>query len=98
MVANTLRVGIIGCGMITQRSHAPGFAKIAGVAITALCDPVAANVSKVRDEHAPKAAVFSDFRDLLKSGLVDAVSVAVPVYLHAPISLAALASGCHVLC
>jgi len=98
MGTNTIRVGIIGCGMITQRSHAPGLAKIAGVAITALCDPVAANLSKVRDEHAPKAAVFSDFRDLLKSGMVDAVSVAVPVYLHAPISLAALASGCHVLC
>jgi predicted dehydrogenase len=98
MSNNTIRVGIIGCGAITQRSHAPGFAKVAGVAITALCDPVAENSSKVRDAHAPSAAMFLDYREMLKSGLVDAVSVAAPVYLHAPMALAALGSGCHVLC
>lgn len=98
MSSDAIRVGIIGCGMITQRSHAPGFAKIPGVTIAALCDPVAENVAKVHDEHAPGAAVFSDYHDLLKSGLVEAVSVATPVFLHCPMALAALGAGCHVLC
>jgi UDP-N-acetylglucosamine 3-dehydrogenase len=98
MSDSTIRVGIIGCGMITQRSHAPALAKVAGVTITALCDLDAERTATVRDEHAPQAAVFSDYRELLQSGLVDAVSIATPVVLHCPMTLAALQAGCHVLC
>jgi len=98
MSDSAIRVGLIGCGMITQRSHAPGFAAVPGVAITALCDPDAARLATVRDAQAPAAAAFADYRELLQSGLVDAVSVATPVYLHGPMTLAALAAGCHVLC
>jgi hypothetical protein len=50
-----IRVGIIGCGMITQRSHAPGFAKVPGVTIAALCNLAPERTVKVRDEHAPLA-------------------------------------------
>lgn len=84
MSGNAIRVGILGCGMITQRSHAPGLAKTEGVTITALCDPIAANMTKVREACAPNAAPFSDYRELLRSGLVDAVTVATPVSLHCP--------------
>ena len=56
-----IRVGIIGCGMITQRSQAPGLAKTEGVEITALCDTDAENRAKVREEHAPDAAEFEDY-------------------------------------
>lgn len=94
----TLRVGLIGCGMITQRSHAPSFARVPGVEITALCDPIAERMDTVRDAHAPGAALFADADALLRSGLVDAVTVATPVWLHGPITLAALEAGCHVLC
>ncbi|MBU0606861.1 MAG: Gfo/Idh/MocA family oxidoreductase [Armatimonadetes bacterium] len=95
---NTIRVGLIGCGMITQRSHAPRFAEVPGVTITALCDPDTERATKVRDEHAPEAALFADHRELLASGLVDAVTVATPVVLHCPMTLAALQAGSHVLC
>jgi len=95
---NTIRLGLIGCGMITQRSHAPRFAEVPGVEITALCDPDTTRALKVRDEHAPGAALFADHRELLASGLVDAVTVATPVVLHCPMTLAALQAGCHVLC
>ena len=98
MKGNTIRVGIIGCGMITQRSHAPSYAAIPNVAITALCDLLPERMEKVRDEHAPDAALFTDYHELLQSGLVDAVSVATPVYLHYPMTMAALQAGCHVLC
>jgi len=98
MTHSTIRLGIIGCGMITQRSHAPGFAAIEGVAVTALCDPAIDRATLVRDQHARDAAVFSDYHEMLACGLVDAVSVASPVYLHCPMTLAALQAGCHVLC
>lgn len=98
MKEKTLRVGLIGCGMITQRSHAPGFAKIPDVQIAALCDPVPDRMVAVRDAHAPDAALFESYEELLASGLVDAVTVATPVYLHGPVTIAALKAGCHVLC
>lgn len=98
MSEHPIRVGIIGCGMITQRSHAPAFAKVPGVTITALCDVDAERTAKVRNEHAPQAAVFADYHELLQAGLVDAVSIATPVVLHCPMTLAALQAGCHVLC
>jgi len=84
--------------MITQRSHAPHFAATDGVTITALSDTVPENMHKVRDEHAPDAALFPDFDEMINSGLVDAVSVATPVFLHCPMTVAALEAGCHVLC
>ena len=98
MKEKTLRVGLIGCGMITQRSHAPGFAKIPDVQIAALCDPVPDRMVAVRDAHAPDAALFESYEELLASGLVDAVTVATPVHLHGPVTIAALKAGCHVLC
>jgi UDP-N-acetylglucosamine 3-dehydrogenase len=98
MSTRTIRVGLIGCGMITQRSHAPRFAEIPGVAITALCDPDAERREAVRAAHAPDAALFADYHELLGSGLVEAVTVATPVALHCPMTLAALQAGCHVLC
>lgn len=93
-----IRVGIIGCGMITQRSHAPGFAKIPNVALAALCDTDPERMAKVRDEHAPEAELFEDYHEMVQSGLVDALSVASPVFLHCPMTLAALEANCHVLC
>lgn len=98
MSDSLIRVGIIGCGMITQRSHAPSYSAIPNVSITALCDVLPERMEKVRDEHAPDAALFTDYHELLQSGLVDAVSVATPVYLHCPMTVAALQAGCHVLC
>lgn len=98
MSSSTIRVGIIGCGMITQRSHAPAFAKVPNVKITALCDPIIERMTKVCEEHATEGTLFTDYHELLQSGLVDAVSIATPVVQHCPMTLAALEAGCHVLC
>jgi predicted dehydrogenase len=50
-------------------------------------------------EQFPKAAKFSDFRRLLdKPDLFDAVMVATPDHMHAPIALAAMELGKHVFC
>ncbi|MEI6502180.1 MAG: Gfo/Idh/MocA family oxidoreductase [Armatimonadota bacterium] len=98
MSDSALRIGIIGCGMIAQRSHAPQFAAVPGVTVTALCDPIVERMTKVCEEHALGATLFTDYHELLSSGLVDAVSIATPVHLHCPMTLAALEAGCHVLC
>ena len=58
--------------------------------VTAVADPTLARLSLIGDRFGvPPAARFGDYRDLLRSGLVDAVDIAVPHRYHAPVCLAA---------
>lgn len=46
----------------------------------------------------PDAKIYTDLQTALADKAVDAVYVGLPVALHAPVTLAALAAGKHVLC
>lgn len=64
--------------------------------IVALCD-VDANYAAHTFKAFPQAEVFKDYRVLLdKRKDIDAVVVATPDHMHAPVSLAALRAGKHV--
>jgi predicted dehydrogenase len=91
-----LRVGVIGLGWAGQQ-HIAAYDALAGaqvVAIAGLEEPVRAQLA-ARYEIEHRLARWEDLLDL--DGL-DAVSVAVPTFLHAPIAIAALQRGIHVLC
>jgi predicted dehydrogenase len=93
--ADVLRVGVIGLGWAGQQ-HIAAYGPLAGaqvVAIAGLEEPVRAKLAARHGiEH--QLARWEDLIDL--DGL-DAVSVAVPTFLHAPIAIAALQRGIHVL-
>jgi predicted dehydrogenase len=94
---DTIRIGIIGAGMIAHRSHAEAFQKVPGCEVVAVADVDGARAS----EFAAKYQIpqtYTDYEKLLSSAPVDAVSVALPVFLHAPATIAALQAGKHVLC
>lgn len=91
-----LRVGVIGCGSIAQHRHLPEYAANEKVELVAVCDIAEDRVFEVAEEYGVIA--YTDYKELLKSGQVDAVSVCTPNYLHAPITIAALNAGIHVLC
>ena len=42
--------------------------------------------------------VYTDYRKMIRSGLVDAVVVITPEAMHHPITMAALEAGLHVMC
>ena len=91
-----IRVGVIGCGSIAKYRHLPEYQVNPNVELTAVCD-----INQERAiETAEKYGVlfYTDYKELLKSGKVDAVSVCTPNYLHAPITIDALEAGLHVLC
>ena len=90
-----VRVGLIGAGSI-GRAHAAAIVK-AGGDLVAIADANAAAAQALAGQHKVPTAV-SDYRQLLKQADIDAVSIALPNYLHAPVALAALAAGKHVLC
>jgi predicted dehydrogenase len=92
-----LRFAIVGTGGMAN-VHATEFLKNPGVEIAAVCDVSGERASAFAMKHAPKAAVFTDFAKLLREERVDAVANVTPDSLHAPLSLQAIAAGCHIFC
>ncbi len=90
-------VGIIGSGMIVLANHLPGFAMCPQAKVVALCDSNPA-VLENASRQSGIAKTYLDYQQLLEDPAVDAVVVATPNFLHAPIVLAAVAAGKHVLC
>src|SRR6185295_2895425 len=91
-----IRVGIIGGGWPGQ-AHAKGYAAASGFKVLAIADLIPSRREKFLSEH-PGAKQFADANDLLADKDVDAVSVCLPNHLHAPVTIAALKAGKHVMC
>lgn len=90
------RVGIIGCGRISDL-HILGYRDLSGFSIAAVCDiNRAVAETKAREWGSTQAAVFDDYQELCRSGLVDLVEVIVPHHLHYPVTVYALEQGLHV--
>jgi len=90
-----LKAGVIGTGM--GRTHAEDYANNPDVELVALCDLNRKEAEEVGAKFGVKQ-FFTDYKELLKVKDIDIVSIAVPNFLHAPMSIAALESGKHVLC
>lgn len=92
-----LRIGIVGCGEVTQIMHLPSLDQLRDrYTVTALCD-VSAEVLQAVGEHWRMSKRYHEYRDLLAQDDVDAVLVANPDAYHAEVTLAAIAAGKHVL-
>ena len=90
-------VGVIGAGGISRQVHLPGLQRSGLADIVAVCDTdpdLAADAAREFDIP----AIFADYRHLLGQPQVDAVVIATPTVLHAPIALDAIAAHKHVLC
>src|SRR3954467_6834167 len=92
-----LGIAIIGTGGITLQNHLPGLALCPDVNVTALCDSDPATLEKAK-AACPKAITFADYREALAGKNADAVIIATPNFVHAPIAMAAISAGKHVLC
>jgi predicted dehydrogenase len=93
-MADNVRIGIIGCGIGDFHAEAYLLDKRADVVSLAGLDiPRCLEICKKHNipEHT------TNYEDILSRADVDAVSIAVPNHLHAPIAIAALRAGKHVL-
>jgi UDP-N-acetylglucosamine 3-dehydrogenase len=94
-MSNVLRIGMIGCGEIANRATAPGIAAAANARLEMAMDvreEIAADMGQQYD-----VAHTTDVDELLGNPYVDAVYIATPHYLHAPLAIRALEAGKHVL-
>lgn len=90
-----LRVGIIGCGMITKVRHAPEYAENGNCEIVAFYDKDETRAKALAEEYGAECCTSVD--ELLALD-IDAVSVCVANAQHAEITIRALEAGKHVLC
>lgn len=97
----TVRIGIIGCGGIANQKHLPALKRIreAKIELVAFCDIIEERAVKAAKEFGePDAKVYTDYKDLLADGSIDAVHVLTPNREHSFITIDALHAGKHVMC
>jgi UDP-N-acetyl-2-amino-2-deoxyglucuronate dehydrogenase len=90
-----IRVGIIGCGAISS-IHMEGVAACVDTQLEAVCDIDGVRAAAAAEKYGCKA--YTNYRELLEDRSIDSVHICTPHYLHAPIAIAAMQMGKHVLC
>lgn len=90
-----LRVGVVGVGW-AGRQHLAAYHELPGVEIAAIAGQEPDLLAELGERYGAER-LLERWEDLLEVPDLDAVSIAVPTFLHAPVAIAALKRGLHVL-
>ena len=95
---NKVRLGVIGIGSMGS-SHSRWLAdgQVEGSCLSAVCDIDEARRAWARENLPSEVRVYDNYLELLDSGEVDGVIIAVPHYLHPEMAAAALERELHVM-
>ena len=91
-----LRAGVVGMGWAGE-THLKAYQQMPNVEVVAVADPREERLLELKQTYSI-ADVYTDWEMLVKRDDLDIVSVCTPNQFHAPVSIAALESGKHVLC
>ena len=91
-----LRIGIIGTGGIS-RSHIKSYLKQSDVEIVAAADLIEGKAAKILAEFGIDAKAFTDYKEMVDTVEMDAVSVCTYNCTHKECTVYALEHGLHVL-
>ncbi|MDA0321371.1 MAG: Gfo/Idh/MocA family oxidoreductase [Verrucomicrobia bacterium] len=97
MSTQPVRIGVVGAGANTRSMHIPGFQRLDGVEVVSVAN-------RSRESGARAAAefgipvVYDRWEELVAADDCDAICIGTWPYMHAPVTLAALDAGKHVLC
>jgi predicted dehydrogenase len=93
---DTLAIGVIGAGFMSQVAHLPAFGRLAGCRIAALADNRPGLLKLVSESHRVPLC-FTDYRDLLDKTSIDAVIVSMPRRAQSAVVRDVLNAGIPVL-
>ncbi len=91
-----LRVGVLGCGPISQAAHLTSCRKAYNAELYAICDQAEDLVNKMVAIHEPQVS-YLDYDQMLADPQVEAVIVAIADQFHVEASRKAIEAGKHVL-
>src|SRR5437016_347080 len=95
-MAETLKVGVIGVGGIAG-THFPGWKESPLAEVVALADVDPKALERVGDAQGVKRR-YQKPEELFGSRDIDIIDICTPNMYHAPLAIAALEAGKHVLC
>jgi predicted dehydrogenase len=94
-----VRIGIIGCGSVVRRPYMTIISKLrlqGHAEVTIACDNDEAR-GRLMEEEFGISRFTTDYRQVVSDDEVDLVLIATPMTSHAPMAMAALEAGKHVL-
>ena len=91
-----IKIGLIGCGIVTQKAHIPALIRDSRFSIKSLCRR---NIEKLENLciKFPESSTFDDYKDMINKSELDSVLVATDVDNHLEITQYALDKGLFVL-
>jgi len=95
-----VRYAVVGLGWFAQSAAIPAFAHAENSELVALVSDDPTKLGEIADQYEGVQRIFSyeEYNDLLSSGLIDAVYIALPNHLHCDYTVRAAEAGIHVLC
>lgn len=93
-----IRLGVIGVGNM-GRSHCKNIkdGKCPEIELVAIADSNPKRIQAMKDEGYEEVAFYSNAEEMMDSGLIDSVLVAIPHYSHAEYAIKAMKRGLHVM-
>ena len=91
-----LRVGVLGCGPISQFAHFDALKKSRNAELFAVCDVAKDLADRMASVHRP-SKVFYDYDAMLGDSQIDAVLIGIADQFHVPMAIKAIDAGKHVL-
>ena len=86
---------IVGCGWVARDYVAPAVLQAGNARLVALCDLDAEALARMPGDEVPR---HTELQKVLEDSSVEAVYIATPNHLHAPLTEACAAAGKHVFC
>ena len=96
-MSDQVRVGVVGSGGWADLLHLPALKSHPRAEVAAICSRTPAHAEAMASKYAIPQ-VFTDYRDMIEHGNLQALVVVTPDALHYPITMDALDAGLHVLC
>lgn len=91
-----LRIGVLGCGPISQFAHFDACRKARNAELYAICDVSGDLLARMAALHSPQVS-YRDYSEMLADPQVEAVIVATADEYHVPLCTQAATAGKHVL-
>ena len=92
-----VRIGILGCGPISQLAHLESVQKGRNVSLAAVCDRDKGLAARFGHQFGAEA-IYTDYDDMLADDTVEAVLIATSDAFHVPAARRGIAAGKHVFC
>ncbi len=96
-MTDSVRIGIIGAGAVSDYHHVPGINLDPRAELVAICDPNSELLAK-RQADWGKTRATTNYEEIASDPEIDAVIIATPNFTHREIALACIRGGKHVMC